>query len=191
MPDTLATLVTFLARGPVLVLIETLVSWTLIAVDPTCEKHPQPSGWGRFCLLRIARDDRDDREAAFSSEPRGAERSEELVDVLGIHAEDLRAIAVGAACRRSVSCGRLRFGSSQWLSRRQQVVLSGHDQRPQLVEQGEFGVGFVAVAERMFADPVAVALFDVGVVVVLVGPAAGDRASLFTWAYREGLLPRP
>lgn len=45
----------------------------------------------------------------------------------------------------------------------QEMVLAGPDQVPQLVEQVQFGVGFVAVAEGVAAYPVAVALFDVGV----------------------------
>ena len=43
----------------------------------------------------------DDWEANFAAEPRGAKRSEELVDVRGIHPEDLGAIAVGA----KLACG--------------------------------------------------------------------------------------
>ena len=38
----------------------------------------------------------DERETTSPSEPCGAKRSQELVDVRGIHAEDLGAIAVGA-----------------------------------------------------------------------------------------------
>ena len=57
----------------------------------------------------------------------------------------------------------------------QQVVLAGHDQVPELVEDGRLCVGLVAVAERVAPDPVAVALLDVGVVVVLVGAAPGHR----------------
>lgn len=67
------------------------------------------------------------------------------------------------------------LGPADGLDAGQEVVLAGHDQVPQLVQQGQFGVGLVAVVERVAADPVAVALCDVGVVVVLVGPAAGDR----------------
>jgi len=50
------------------------------------------------------------------------------------------------------------------------AALADHDHGPELVEQVEFNRRFVAVAERVFTDPVAAQLFNVGVVVVFVGP---------------------
>ncbi len=54
------------------------------------------------------------------------------------------------------------------------MVLTLLNEPPELVEQFEFVVGFVAVSESVFTNPVTVALLNVCVVVVLVGATPGD-----------------